>query len=428
MNEYAGSSSGRAPRIPSTVWVLGIVSLLTDMSSEFIHSLLPVFLAGTLGASGLMIGLIEGAAEGLALATKVFSGYLSDVLGRRKPLIVLGYGLATLTKPLFPLAGSVHWVLGARLLDRVGKGIRGAPRDALIADVTPNEVRGAAFGLRQSLDTVGGFAGPLLAIAAMAYFAGNMRAALWIAVVPGVLAVALLVFGVREPESAPGKVPAKLPFSREGFRRLGGTYWKLVAIGSLLTFARSTEAFLVLRGSNLGLANTWVPLVLVTMSLVYTVAAYPAGAWSDKGGRRPLLIAGMVVLAIADVVLALASGMVGLFAGIALNDFSVAFENEISGLDITISGLVKFTLATNVFQAKAQAKLTLLNIKGAKEIAGPALEFSVSTPWASAGAADSSAAASRAARSPNNNNSTFNQLTEGNKTLFTIVPTGIWPR
>ena len=318
MNEYAGSSSGRAPRIPSTVWVLGIVSLLTDMSSEFIHSLLPVFLAGTLGASGLMIGLIEGAAEGLALATKVFSGYLSDVLGRRKPLIVLGYGLATLTKPLFPLAGSVHWVLGARLLDRVGKGIRGAPRDALIADVTPNEVRGAAFGLRQSLDTVGGFAGPLLAIAAMAYFAGNMRAALWIAVVPGVLAVALLVFGVREPESAPGKVPAKLPFSREGFRRLGGTYWKLVAIGSLLTFARSTEAFLVLRGSNLGLANTWVPLVLVTMSLVYTVAAYPAGAWSDKGGRRPLLIAGMVVLAIADVVLALASGMVGLFAGIAL--------------------------------------------------------------------------------------------------------------
>lgn len=318
MNEYAGSRPGRAPRIPRTVWVLGIVSLLTDMSSEFIHSLLPVFLAGTLGASALMIGLIEGAAEGLALATKVFSGYLSDVLGRRKPLIVLGYGLATLTKPLFPLAGSVHWVLGARLLDRVGKGIRGAPRDALIADVTPKEVRGAAFGLRQSLDTVGGFAGPLLAIAAMAYFAGNMRAALWIAVVPGVLAVALLVFGVREPESAPGKVPAKLPFSREGFRRLGGTYWKLVAIGSLLTFARSTEAFLVLRGANLGLANTWVPLVLVTMSLVYTVAAYPAGAWSDKGGRRPLLIAGMVVLAIADVVLALASGMLGLFAGIAL--------------------------------------------------------------------------------------------------------------
>jgi MFS family permease len=297
--------------------VLGIVSLLTDMSSEFIHALLPVFLFGTLGASALAIGLIEGAAEGLALATKVFSGYLSDVFGRRKPLIVLGYGLAALTKPLFPLAASVHWVLGARLLDRVGKGIRGAPRDALVADVTPKEIRGAAFGMRQALDTVGGFAGPLLAIGAMLYFVGDIRAALWIAVVPGVVAVALLLFAVREPERTK-RVAAKLPLSREGLRRLGGTYWKLVAIGSLLTFARSTEAFLVLRGSNLGLSNTLVPLVLVVMSLVYTLAAYPAGKWSDQGGRRPLLVAGMLVLAVADVVLALAGGLVGLFAGIAL--------------------------------------------------------------------------------------------------------------
>lgn len=362
-DSYAGSPSGRTSRIPRTVWLLGIVSLLTDMSSEFIHSLLPVFLAGTLGASALAIGLIEGAAEGLALATKVFSGYLSDVLGRRKPLVVLGYGLAALTKPLFPLAGSVHWVLGARLLDRVGKGIRGAPRDALIADVTPKEVRGAAFGLRQSLDTVGGFAGPLLAIAAMAYFAGQIRPALWIAVVPGFLAVALLVFGVREPETAPGRVAAKLPLSREGLRRLGGTYWRLVAIGSLLTFARSTEAFLVLRGSNLGLANTWVPLVLVVMSLVYTVAAYPAGAWSDKGGRRPLLIIGMLVLAIADVVLATSSGMVGLFAGIALwglhmgltQGLFAAYIADLAPGELRGTAFGVFNLATGVVLLAASA-------------------------------------------------------------------------
>ena len=360
---YAGTPPTRTPRIPRTVWVLGIVSLLTDMSSEFIHSLLPVFMAGTLGASALMIGLIEGAAEGLALATKVFSGYLSDVLGRRKPLVVLGYGLAALTKPLFPLAGSVHWVLGARLLDRVGKGIRGAPRDALIADVTPKEVRGAAFGMRQSLDTVGGFAGPLMAIAAMAYFVGDIRSALWIAVVPGFVAVALLVFAVREPESAPGRVAARLPLSREGLRRLGGTYWRLVAIGSLLTFARSTEAFLVLRGSNLGLSNTLVPLVLVAMSLVYTVAAYPAGKWSDQGGRRPLLIAGMLVLAIADVVLATASGMVGLFAGIALwglhmgltQGLFAAYIADLAPGELRGTAFGVFNLATGVVLLAASA-------------------------------------------------------------------------
>jgi len=360
---YAGTPPTRTPRIPRTVWVLGIVSLLTDMSSEFIHSLLPVFMAGTLGASALMIGLIEGAAEGLALATKVFSGYLSDVLGRRKPLVVLGYGLAALTKPLFPLAGSVHWVLGARLLDRVGKGIRGAPRDALIADVTPKEVRGAAFGMRQSLDTVGGFAGPLMAIAAMAYFVGDIRSALWIAVVPGFVAVVLLVFAVREPESAPGRVAARLPLSREGLRRLGGTYWRLVAIGSLLTFARSTEAFLVLRGSNLGLSNTLVPLVLVAMSLVYTVAAYPAGKWSDQGGRRPLLIAGMLVLAIADVVLAMASGMVGLFAGIALwglhmgltQGLFAAYIADLAPGELRGTAFGVFNLATGVVLLAASA-------------------------------------------------------------------------
>jgi MFS family permease len=390
MSDQAASTPARSPRIPRAVWVLGFVSLLTDMSSEFIHALLPVFLAGTLGASALAIGVIEGAAEGLALATKVFSGYLSDVFGRRKPLIVLGYGLAALTKPLFPLAGSVHWVLGARLLDRVGKGIRGAPRDALIADVTPKEVRGAAFGMRQALDTVGGFAGPLLAIGAMLHFAGEIRSALWIAVVPGLVAVGLLVFLLREPESAPGRVAAKLPLSREGLRRLGGAYWRLVALGSLLTFARSTEAFLVLRGSNLGLSNTLVPLVLVAMSLVYTLAAYPAGKWSDSGGRRPLLIAGMIVLALADVVLALAGGLFGLFAGIALwglhmgltQGLFAAYIADLAPGELRGTAFGVFNLATGVVLLAASALSGLL-----WDVVSPAATFWMGAILAVIGAA-----------------------------------------
>ncbi len=390
MSDQAASTPARSPRIPRAVWVLGIVSLLTDMSSEFIHALLPVFLAGTLGASALAIGLIEGAAEGLALATKVFSGYLSDVMGRRKPLIVLGYGLAALTKPLFPLAGSVHWVLGARLLDRVGKGIRGAPRDALIADVTSKEVRGAAFGMRQALDTVGGFAGPLLAIGAMLHFAGEIRSALWIAVVPGLVAVGLLVFVLREPESAPGRVAAKLPLSREGLGRLGGAYWRLVALGSLLTFARSTEAFLVLRGSNLGLSNTLVPLVLVAMSLVYTLAAYPAGKWSDSGGRRPLLIAGMMVLALADVVLALAGGLFALFAGIALwglhmgltQGLFAAYIADLAPGELRGTAFGVFNLATGVVLLAASALSGLL-----WDVVSPAATFWMGATLAVIGAA-----------------------------------------
>jgi MFS family permease len=298
--------------------MLGLVSLFTDMSSELVHSLLPVFMAGTLGASALIIGTVEGAAEGLALVVKVFSGYLSDVFGRRKPLVVLGYSLAALTKPLFPLAGSISWVLGARLLDRVGKGIRGAPRDALVADITPESIRGAAFGLRQALDTVGAIAGPALAIGFMLIYAGAIRTALWAAVVPGFIAVAILVFAVSEPDRKAAPVAARLPFSRAGLRSLGARYWRIVLVGALLTLARFTEAFLVLRASNLGLSNTWVPLVMIVMSLVYTLASYPAGKWSDSNGRRRVLGAGVVALLAADVVLALATDPMWLMAGVSL--------------------------------------------------------------------------------------------------------------
>jgi MFS family permease len=303
--------------IPRGVVALGFVSLFTDISSEMVHSLLPVFLVGTLGASALMVGLLDGLAEALAMVTKVFSGWLSDSVGRRKPLVVLGYGLAALTKPLFPLAGSVGWVLAARLLDRLGKGIRGAPRDALIADITPPAVRGAAYGLRQSMDTLGAVLGPALAIGLMLLLAGEVRSVLWFAVLPAAIAVVILVVAVREPAGVERRAP-RWPLSRAALGALDGGYWRVVALGALLALARGTEAFLVLRASSLGVADTWVPLVLVGMSLAYTLVAWPAGRWSDRGDRRIALALGLLLLLLADLVLATAAGWTALAIGIVL--------------------------------------------------------------------------------------------------------------
>lgn len=304
------------PAIPRTIWALGFVSLFTDMGSEMVHSLLPVLLAGSLGASALVIGLIEGAAEALVLVAKVFSGYLSDAIGRRKPLVLLGYGMAAAVKPLFPLADSVATVATARLLDRFGKGIRGAPRDALVGDLAPADIRGACFGLRQSMDSVGAVLGPLIAIALMWWFADDIRTVLWFAVIPGVVAV-LLLLKVPEPRDGEHR-PARLPLSREGLTRLGSAFWHLAALGMLIALARFSEAFLVLRASDRGLPLTAIPLVLVVMSVVYTLTAYPAGRLSDFMSRPRLLAIGMGVLAVADVALALADGYGLLFAGIAL--------------------------------------------------------------------------------------------------------------
>ena len=305
-----------ASRIPRTIWALGFVSLFMDMSSELVHSLLPVLLAGGLGASALAIGLIEGAAEGLVMVTKVFSGYISDAVGKRKPLVLLGYGLAAASKPLFPLASSVAAVATARMVDRFGKGIRGAPRDALIGELAPAEIRGACFGLRQSMDTVGAVLGPLLAMLGLWLLADNLRAVLWIAVVPAVLCVLLIVVAVPEPEHA--TKPARLPITREGLARLGAAYWRLVALGGVIALARFSEAFLVLRASGLRLPLPWIPMVLVVMSVVYTLTAYPVGKLSDRMPRHWLLALGMLVLAGADALLALAHGYAMLFAGIAL--------------------------------------------------------------------------------------------------------------
>jgi MFS family permease len=305
--------------IPRGIWALGLVSLCMDLSSELIHALLPLYMAAVLGASTLTIGIVEGIAEATALILKVFSGVLSDRFRRRKPLVVLGYGLAALTKFVFPLAPTLEWVIGARFADRVGKGIRGAPRDALIADLTPAAVRGASFGLRQALDTVGAVGGPLLAIGAMAYFASDFKAAFWIAVVPALVAVLLLVVGVEEPAKAPANEGApKEALQWSDARRLPRQYAIVVGIAAVFTLARFSEAFLILRANDVGLTIAAAPWVMVIMSAVYAATAYPAGAAADRGHGSRLLGAGLAALVAADLVLANAGAAVTVFAGAAL--------------------------------------------------------------------------------------------------------------
>ena len=314
MNPHAPADG----RLPPAIWVLGLVSLLMDISSEMIHSLLPLFMVGTLGASALVVGLIEGLAEATALIVKVFSGVLSDWWGKRKGLAVAGYALGALTKPLFALAPGTGLVLAARLIDRVGKGVRGAPRDALVADLAPPAMRGAAFGLRQSLDTVGAFLGPLLAVGLMLLWANDFRAVFWVAVVPGLLAVALLVLGVREPEQPAGGVRRGNPIRRENLRRLGGDYWWVVGLGAVFTLARFSEAFLVLRAEQSGVPLALVPLVMVAMNGVYAASAYPFGRLADRMNHRTLLALGLGVLIAADLVLASGTHWGTLLAGVAL--------------------------------------------------------------------------------------------------------------
>lgn len=319
----AQSAGGRpAPTglraIPKSIWALGFVSLFMDTSSELIHSLLPVFLVSVLGASAFSVGLIEGLAEATAAITKVFSGTLSDYLGKRKLLAVIGYGLAAVSKPLFPLAGSVAWIFAARFIDRIGKGIRGAPRDALIGELAPSHLRGACYGLRQSLDTVGAFAGPLLAVAFMVLLANDIQAVFWIAVIPAFISVVILIFAVKEPATARPVGEAHSPIRVKDLRQIGAAYWWLVIIGAVLAAARFSEAFLVLRAQNVGLAIALVPIVFIVMNVVYALSAYPAGTLSDRMDRRIILAVGFAVLIAADAVLALATGIWMVMAGTVL--------------------------------------------------------------------------------------------------------------
>jgi MFS family permease len=311
--------------IPPGIWALGFVSMLMDTSSEMIHALLPIYLVTVLGASATTVGAIEGIAEATASVTKVFSGALSDWLGKRKLLVVLGYGLAAFTKPIFPLAPSVAWLVTARFIDRIGKGIRGAPRDALLADLAPAHLRGASFGLRQSLDTVGAFIGPLLAIALMWLTANHFGTVFWVAVVPAFLALAVLIIFVREPVRAGAARVARIPLQRRELARLGRPFWLVMLIATVFTLARFSEAFLVLRAQAVGLPIMLVPLVLVVMNVVYSAAAYPAGLASDRHGRLRVLAIGILMLVAGDLVLALVPGLWGIGAGVALWGLHMAF-------------------------------------------------------------------------------------------------------
>ncbi len=317
-------TSGSSPsflrwrEIPGGVWALGIVSLLMDVSSEMIHALLPLYLVTVLGTSMLTVGIIEGIAEATASIVKIFSGALSDKLGKRKLLAAIGYGLAAFTKPVFPLASSVGWLIAARFIDRIGKGIRGAPRDALVADLSPPDLRGASFGLRQSLDTVGAFLGPLLAIGLMVLAANNFTFVFWAATIPAFLSLAVIVFFVREPDRSPALRPVRSPLSLAELKRLGISYWLVVAVATVFTLARFSEAFLLLRAQSVGLSLAFVPAIMVVMNVVYAFSAWPAGVLSDRIGRFGLLAAGFTMLLVADLVLAFGASVTAVGLGAAL--------------------------------------------------------------------------------------------------------------
>lgn len=319
------SSRGFYRKLPKGIWALGFVSMFMDTSSELVHSLLPIFMATTLGASMITIGIVEGFAEAAAAITKVFSGVISDYFQKRKLLAVVGYGLAAITKPIFPLATSMGWVFGARFVDRIGKGIRGAPRDALVAEIAPAELRGAAYGLRQALDSAGAFVGPLLAVAFMIWLANDIKAVLWVAVLPAFIAVFLLIAAVREPESLNHDAAHRNLLTFHNAKRLRLRYWLVVALGAVFTLARFSEAFLILRAQDVGLAIGYVPVIMIVMNVVYSLFAYPAGAAADRFSASSLLLFGLGILIIADIVLAIASSPAIALLGSAFWGLHMAF-------------------------------------------------------------------------------------------------------
>jgi MFS family permease len=353
-------TSGFYRKLPRDIWVLGFVSMFMDTSSELVHSLLPIFMNTVLGATMVTIGIIEGVAEGAAAITKVFSGAISDYLGKRKSLAVAGYALSAMSKLIFPLATTIGWVFGARFVDRIGKGIRGAPRDAMIADITPSQLRGAAYGLRQSLDSVGAFVGPLLAVAFMLWLASDIKAVLWVAVVPAFLAVFLLIFAVREPEfSKHAAAPGKHVTLTEA-KRLPLRYWLVVALGAVFTLARFSEAFLILRAQDVGLAVGYVPAIMIVMNVAYSIFAYPAGAAADRFPPRTLLLFGLVLLVIADISLALAASPWLAFLGAAFWGLHMAFtQGLLSKLVADNAPIELFGTAFGVFHLVGGGSLFL---------------------------------------------------------------------
>jgi MFS family permease len=375
------SEAGSSPRvrnIPRSIWALGFVSMFMDISSEMIHALLPIYLVTVLGASMITVGFIEGIAEAATMIVKIFSGAISDWIGRRKALAAFGYGLAAFTKPIFPLAPSVSWLMAARFIDRVGKGIRGAPRDALVADLSPADLRGASFGLRQSLDTVGAFIGPLAAIVLMVLTGNDFVAVFWVAVIPAFLSFGLIVFGVEEPARTARSADNRLRLSDA--KRFTGTFWAIVTVGATLTLARFSEAFLVLRAQNVGLPIALVPVVLVVMNIAYAFAAYPVGVLSDRLGRDKLLALGIVFLIVADLVLAFGTTIPFLILGVVIWGLHMGFTQGLLATLVTDSAPVDLRgTAFGVFNfASGIAMLVASVIAGALwDTFGPAATFAV---------------------------------------------------
>ena len=313
--------------LPSGIWALGFVSMFMDISSELVHSLLPIFMTTVLGASMVTVGLVEGVVEATASVTKVFSGAISDYFRKRKFLVVFGYGLSALTKPMFPLATTMWWVFSARFIDRIGKGIRGAPRDALIGDMVLAHTRGAAYGLRQSLDSVGAFVGPLLAVLLMLWLNNDIKTVLWVAVVPAWLAVMVLTLAVRDPKPDAQLVSDPKRFlSMRIVKKLTLRYWLVVALGAVFTLARFSEAFLILRAQDVGLSLAYTPVILIVMNVVYSLFAYPAGNASDRFSPRLLLIFGLCMLVLADILLAMSGSPWLIFLGAAFWGLHMAFS------------------------------------------------------------------------------------------------------
>lgn len=386
----ARANRGQWRRLPAGVWAMGFASLFMDMSSELIHSLLPVFMVTVLGASMVTVGFIEGVAEAAAAITKVFSGALSDFLRKRKFLMVLGYGLAALTKPVFPLATSVSWVFGARFVDRLGKGIRGAPRDALVAELTEPKIRGAAYGLRQALDSAGALLGPLLAVVLMIWLAGNIRTVMWVAVVPAFIAVSLLIIYVREPGRAPATGKPKAPVGIADARRLPTRYWQVVALGAVFTLARFSEAFLVLRAQDAGLSLSYVPVVMIIMNIFYACAAYPAGVAADFMRQRTLLVVGLVLLIAADLLLAFATSFHLVLAGAALWGLHMALtQGLLSKLVADTAPPELLGSAFGVFNLVSGGALLLASVIAGSlwSVYGPAATFLAGAVFATVAAA-----------------------------------------
>ncbi len=329
MTPVTSAQAGTIRGIPTGIWALGVVSMLMDISSEMIHAFLPVYMVTVLGTSAMSVGIIEGIAESTASITKIFSGALSDRLGKRKLLAVIGYGLAAITKPIFPLAASLNWLIAARFIDRVGKGIRGAPRDALVADLSPLHLRGASFGLRQSLDTIGAFTGPLIAIALMWLTSGNFQTVFWIAVIPAFLAIGVLIMGVHEPDRPQEARTVRNPIHLNELRRMGSDYWWVLVIASVMTLARFSEAFLILRAQSIGLSMTFIPMVLVLMNIAYSLSSYPVGILSDRVSRTSLLAWGLGILLLSDLVLAHADNLAWTGLGVIFWGLHMGFTQGI---------------------------------------------------------------------------------------------------